>query len=120
MAYERLVGDSLDYAPCRYGRSKLLFRGPRTVLNGDYVAFLGSTGTYGKFVESPYPELTQRELGITALNLGCVNAGNDTFLDDPTVQDLARGACACVVQVMGAHTLSNRLYTVHDPRPDIS
>ncbi len=118
MAFERLSDGGLDYAPCRYGKSKLLFRGPRAALGGDYVAFLGSTETYGKFIETPYPELTGQALGITSLNLGCINAGIDTFHDDPTVQDLCRGARACVVQVMGAHKLSNRLYTVHPRRND--
>ncbi len=118
MAYERLSDGALDYAPCRYGKSKLLFRGPRASLRGDYVAFLGSTETYGKFIETPFPELTGQALGMTSLNLGCVNAGIDTFHDDPTVKDLCRGAKACVVQVMGAHKLSNRLYTVHPRRND--
>lgn len=118
MTYERLSGAELDYAPCRYGTSKLLFRGPRAALRDDYVAFLGSTETYGKFIDTPYPALTGRALGVASLNLGCVNAGIDTFHDDPTVQELCRGARACVVQVMGAHKLSNRLYTVHPRRND--
>ncbi|MEM0946717.1 MAG: DUF6473 family protein [Pseudomonadota bacterium] len=118
MAYERLLDGALDYAPCRYGKSKLLFRGPRASLRGDYVAFLGSTETYGKFIEMPYPELTGQALGMTSLNLGCVNAGIDTFHDDPTVQELCRSAQACVVQIMGAQKLSNRLYTVHPRRND--
>lgn len=118
MAYEGLVQDGLDYSPCRYGNSRLTFRGPRRALQDQYVAFLGSTETYGKFVDTPYPELTGRALGLTSLNLGCVNAGIDTFHDDPTVQDLVRGARACVIQVMGAHKLTNRLYSVHSRRND--
>lgn len=118
MSYERLAGGSLDYAPCRYGNSKLLFRGPRASLREPYVAFLGSTETYGKFVATPFPERVGRRTGVTALNLGCVNAGVDTFHDDPTVQELARGARAAVIQVMGADKLSNRLYAVHPRRND--
>ncbi len=118
MAYERLVEGKLDYAPCRYGSSKLLFRGPRCDMSRDYVAFLGSTETYGKFIETPFPELFAEQAGIAALNLGSVNAGIDAFHDDPTIAELCRGARACVIQVMGAHKLSNRYYSVHTRRND--
>ena len=118
MAYDGRVGTALDYNPCRYGTSKLLFRGPQSTLSEDYVAFIGSTETYGKFVERPYPALTGAALGVTPLNLGCVNAGIDTFLDDPTVMSLCQGARAVVVQAMAAHRLTNPLYTVHPRRND--
>ena len=118
MAYEGRVGTALDYAPCQYGTSKLVFRGPQSVLQGDYVAFLGSTETYGKFVAKPFPALTGDALGVTPLNLGCVNAGIDTFLEDATVMSLCRGARAVVVQAMAAHRLSNPLYSVHPRRND--
>ena len=97
MAYERLIDGTLDYLPCRYGKSKLMFRGPRTALNEPYIAFIGGTVTYGKFVEIPFPDLLAREVGVPALNLGFVNAGIDTFVDDPTVLDLCSGARACVI-----------------------
>ncbi len=118
MTYSRLVGRSLDYSPCQYGRSKLLFRGPKSSVEGDYVAFLGSTETYGKFVEKPFPSLVGGALGMAALNLGCVNAGIDAFLEDETVIDLCRDARSVVVQAMGAHKMSNRLYRVHPRRND--
>ncbi len=54
MTYMKLGQAALDYYPCRYGASKLLFRGPRRRLQGDYVAFLGGTETYGKFIETPF------------------------------------------------------------------
>jgi hypothetical protein len=118
MAYERLDEGQLDYSPCRYGSSKLLFRGPRQDLDDGYLAFLGSTETYGKFVLSPFPALVAQKTGMTAINLGCVNAGVDTYHDDTTVQRICWNARACVVQVMGAHKLSNRFYSVHARRND--
>ncbi|MEM9342300.1 MAG: DUF6473 family protein [Pseudomonadota bacterium] len=118
MSYERLVDGTIDYLPCRYGKSKLTFRGPRTALNEPYIAFVGGTVTYGKFVEVPYPDLLGREAGVAALNLGFVNAGIDTFIDDDTVLDLCSGARACVIEVMGANKLSNRHYSVHPRRND--
>ncbi len=58
MAYENLGESALDYVPCRYGKSKLLFRGPKRKLTAPYVAMIGGTETYGKFVETPFPALT--------------------------------------------------------------
>lgn len=118
MTFERLAKTGPDYSPCRYGNSRLVFRGPRRPLRGSYVAFLGSTETYGKYVDTPFPDLVGQMADVSPLNLGCVNAGLDTFHDDPTVLDLVRGAQACVLQVMGAHKLTNRLYSVHARRND--
>lgn len=118
MTYENTGGASPDYLPCRYGNSRLVFRGPRRRLTGDYVAFFGSTETYGKFIERPFPDLTEEQLGLTCVNFGCVNAGIDAFVQDTEMMDAANNARATVVQVMGAQNMSNRLYTVHPRRND--
>lgn len=118
MAYENLGGGALDYFPCRYGKSKLLFRGPRKKLEGEYVAFLGGTETYGKFIEKPFPALVENGIGKTCVNFGWMNAGVDVFLNDPTVLEAAGGARATVIQVMGAQNMSNRFYAVHPRRND--
>ena len=57
MAYEKLGGVSLNYDPCTYPDSKLMFRGPQRDLTSDYIAFLGGTETYGKFIAEPFPYL---------------------------------------------------------------
>lgn len=118
MTYESVADGGLDYFPCRYGKSKLLFRGPRRSLEGDYVAVLGGTETYGKFVERPYPELLEQQIGCQIVNFGTLNAGVDVFLGDDTVLEACAGAKAVVLQVLGAQNLSNRLYTVHPRRSD--
>ncbi|MGB3314802.1 MAG: DUF6473 family protein, partial [Albidovulum sp.] len=59
MAYEYAGESALDYLPCRYGQSKLLFRGPRRKLDGAYAAVLGGTETYGKFVAEPFPNIVE-------------------------------------------------------------
>lgn len=118
MAYERLVEESLDYYPCRYGNSKLLFRGPRSKLDEDFIAFLGGSETYGKYVEQPFSDLTGSALGMTSVNLGCVNAGIDVFNAEEAVWEVCSKAKLTVVQVMGAQNMSNRLYSVHPRRND--
>lgn len=118
MTYERAGESPLDYFPCRYDRSRLLFRGPRRDLSGDYVAFLGGAETYGKFVRDPFPSLVEGVVKLPAVNLGCVQAGPDVYLNDPATMELARRAAVTVVQVTGALNLSNRFYAVHPRRND--
>ena len=108
----------LDYSVCCYGSSKVQFRGPRCDLSGAYVACLGGTETFGKFVPDPYPALLQGRLGLPMANLGCVNAGVDVFLNEPAIADVAAGAKVTVLQILGVQNLSNRFYTVHPRRND--
>jgi len=118
MTYENLGQTALDYFPCRYGMSKLLFRGPRRRLDGSYVAFLGGIETYGKFVEMPFPALVECETGIKSVNLGCVNAGIDAYATDKNLVDICAKADVTVIQMMGAQNMSNRFYAVHPRRND--
>jgi len=47
----------LDIEPCRYGYSRLTFRGPEPNLDASYIAFLGTTETVGPFLTRPFPTL---------------------------------------------------------------
>ena len=118
MAYVFPGEGSLDYLPCRYGSSRVLFRGPRRDIERAYVAVLGGTETYGKFVPAPFPDLIERDLGLPVANLGCMNAGPDVFLNEVTVTQIAAQAAVTVVQILGAQNLSNRYYAVHPRRND--
>ena len=118
MKHETIDGGGLSYAPCRYGMSRIFFRGPRRRLDQPYVAFIGGTETYGKFIDQPVPALVEKELKQTCVNLGCVNGGVDAFVNDPTIMAMCHDADATVVQVMGANYLSNRFYSVHPRRND--
>lgn len=118
MAYAYPSDASLDYFPCHYGTSKLLFRGPKQNLLQPYCAAIGGTETYGKFVAAPFPSLLADVSERTVINLGCMNAGLDVFLNDPAVLDIASNAELTIVQIVGAQNLSNRFYAVHPRRND--
>ncbi|MGJ8547084.1 MAG: DUF6473 family protein [Sulfitobacter sp.] len=118
MTYDMLGPGALDYLPCRYGKSKIAFRGPRRTLDDPYVAFIGGTETYGKFIENPFPDLIEQATGLTSVNFGLLNAGIDVFSAERLVLETAARARANVVQVMGAQNMSNRFYTVHPRRND--
>ena len=118
MSYEVLGAGALDYAPCRYDGSRILFRGPLRRLDQPYVAFLGGTDTYGKFIEAPFPALLENTTGINCVNFGVANAGVDVFLSDNFLRNAANSARVTVLQVVGAQNLSNRFYTVHPRRND--
>ena len=118
MTYDILGPGALDYVPCRYGTSKLIFRGPQRVLEDPYVAFIGGTTTFGKFLEQPFPLRVEHMTGVPSVNFGQVNAGLDVFLRETVVTEAANVARVTVVEVLGATHASNRLYRVHPRRND--
>ena len=109
---------ALDYHICHYGASRLPFRGPRQHPQGRYIVALGGTETFGRFVPRPWPDRLAALTGLQTINLGCANAGIDSFLGDPDVLAMLGGAAVTVVQVMGAQNLSNSYYSVHPRRND--
>jgi hypothetical protein len=118
MKHDALLDDGPGYAPCRYGASRLLFRGPRRPLDGRHVAFVGGTETFGKFLDAPFPALVEEMTGLPCVNLGQANGSVDVMLGDETVLAACRDAQLTVVQVTGAPNMSNRFYTVHPRRND--
>ncbi len=118
MTYDAVGQGSLDYLACRYGTSKVLFRGPRKPLKKPYIAFFGGTETYGKFVANPFPDLLEEKLGMPCVNLGCTNAGIEVFASDPHLTEIGAGAKVTVMQVLSAQNMSNRFYSVHPRRND--
>ncbi len=109
---------ALDYFPCRYGMSRAVFRGPERDLSGDYIAMLGGSQTFGKYVAAPFPLLVEEATGHPVANLGGLNAGPDFYLSDPAALQVAAGARVAVVQITGAEAMSNPFYTVHSRRND--
>ena len=118
MKHETLEDGGISYAPCRYGNSRMFFRGPKRPLDGRYITFIGGTETYGKFIPRPFPDLVEERLGEHCVNFGAVNASIDAFLQESVVLSAARDSMLNVLQVMGAHNMSNRFYTVHPRRND--
>lgn len=106
----------IDYRNYRFGRARQRYRGPKPDLSGNYIAFLGASETYGKFVERPFPAIIGERLGISAANWGSPEAGPSFFLKDPVVLEAASCAKICVVTMMGAVNISNRLYSVFKRR----
>ena len=79
MSYERIGGAALDYRLCECDGSRLAFRGPKRSLDEPFVAALGGTETFGKFVPRPYVDRLEDKLEMPYLNLGFMSAGLDAF-----------------------------------------
>ncbi|WP_415401637.1 DUF6473 family protein [Tateyamaria sp. SN3-11] len=118
MSFDVLGPGGLDYLPCRYGNSKVLFRGPRRSLDQPFVAFFGGTTTYGKFIQTPFPDLIEASLGKTCVNFGSLNGGVDVFATDPYLREVSTMAAATVIQITSPRNMSNRFYRVHPRRND--
>lgn len=118
MSIEIPGAGALDYLPCRYGESRLQCRGPRRDLSAPYVAFLGSSETYGKFIPQPFTTRIEQSLEKTCVNLSGLNAGVEAFHNDPDLHRITARALVTVVQLMGATNQSNRFFQVHSRRND--
>lgn len=108
----------LDYQTCRYGASKIMFRGPARKLQGDYIAFLGGSETFGRYMPNPYPDLIEHRTGVTSVNLGCIDAGLDCYAASQELLEICSNAAATVIQILGAPNMSNRFYTVDQRHSD--
>jgi len=75
---------ALRLEPCHYGISKLSFRGPMRPTDGRFVAFLGGSETFAKYIHDPFPNLIETATGEICVNLGCKSAGPDVFLQELT------------------------------------
>ena len=118
MSYELKSADALVSELCSYGESRLRVRGPARALSDPYISFLGGTEVFGRFVERPFAQGVEGQIGLACINLGCVNAGVDAFLHDDALMDIAAGGQMTVLQVMGAQNLTNSFYKVHPRRND--
>ncbi len=118
MAYAFPGAGALDYSPCRYAGSRLVFRGPKADLRDPFVACLGGTETYGKFIPTPFPDLLEEMLDVQVANFGCVNAGPEVYVQERELMQMVSRAVACVAQVPGAQNLTNRYFSVHPRRND--
>lgn len=102
----------IDYDGYVWGRLSQVYRGPKPDLTQPYVACIGGAQTFGRYVERPYPSLLSGALNHQVANFGTANAGPGFFLRDSEVLEAASAAEVCVVQVMSARSLSNRLFKV--------
>jgi Domain of unknown function (DUF6473) len=118
MVYARAEHGPIDYAPCRYGSSRLVFRGPQQPLDEPYIAVIGGIETYGKFIQRPWPMLVEDAIGVPTVNLACANVSADAYLSDDCALQVAGNAQAVVVQITGAVNLTNPYYAVHPRRND--
>lgn len=117
MGHEPWGVGRLDYAACRYGTSKLVFRGPARRLDLPHLAALGGTDTFGRFLRRPWPALTEAVSGLRIVNFGAAHAGIEA-MTDPSMTALLQAARGVIVQLPGAQTQSNRYFTVHPRRND--
>lgn len=115
MRHEDIAGDPDEGGHAPSG-SLTRFRDP--IPDGPFVAVLGGSETRGRRAPVTFCEMADAHAGPPVVNMGVHNAGIDVFLHDDAVLEAVSGACATVIQVMGAHALSNRFYTVHPRRND--
>jgi hypothetical protein len=118
MSYAQSGADALEYNTWRHGASRLVFRGPRMRFDGAFNLALGDAATFGRFIERPWPGQVDAATGVPMANLGAVHAGVEALTLDPEIAGLMGRAQAVVIQITGAHLVSNAYYRVHPRRND--
>ncbi|MEM7544517.1 MAG: DUF6473 family protein [Pseudomonadota bacterium] len=116
MTYQKSDQSFVDYQVYKWGRLDQLYRGPAPDLGQPYIACLGAAQTFGRYAERPYPTLLARTLGMQVANFGTGGAGSGFFLRDSMVLEAASNAQLCIVQVMSARAISNRMFKVQPQR----
>jgi hypothetical protein len=117
MSFEASI-TSIDYRLGQYAGCPIRFRGPKVDLSAPYVAVLGSSEVYGRYVIEPFSALLMQHFRVPFANFGLHNAGLDAFVRDEALLQFASDAPVVVLQAMGAHNMSNRFYSVHPRRND--
>lgn len=110
--YQKADQALINYDGYEWGRLNQLYRGPKPDLSHPYIACIGGAQTFGRYVDQPFPALLTEELGMTVANFGTPNAGPGFFLRDSVVLESASSAELCIIQVMSARSLSNRMFKV--------
>ncbi|MEM9138704.1 MAG: DUF6473 family protein [Pseudomonadota bacterium] len=116
MAEHQIDDPMFDYKLYRFGRSRQIFRGPQPDLRRAYISYIGGSSTFGRYNDEPFPDQVEHALGVRSFNLGTDGAGPGFFLGDPEVLRAASDAQVCVIQIMCASALSNRMFTVRPRR----
>ncbi len=118
MSYAQMGRRALDYEPCQYPGSQMVFRGPQIDPLDEFVLCLGGSETFGKYTPDPFPDRLADRIGKPVVNMGAMNAGLDLFINDPAIASALDRADAVVLQIPGAANMSNRFFTVHPRRND--
>ena len=118
MAFHRPRKNEIHYQYCHYEDCLVPFRGPERDLSEPYVAFLGGSEFFGKYVPTPLPDILENRLALKCVNFGAMNAGPELICRDERLSEIACTAEAVVIQATGAHNISNRFYRVHCRRND--
>lgn len=116
MTYQKPDQALINYDVYQWGRLNQIYRGPPINLDQPYVACLGAAQTFGRYAEQPFPALLGKAMNMPCANFGTGGAGPGFFLRDSMVLEAASNAEVCVIQVMSARSLSNRMFQVKPKR----
>jgi hypothetical protein len=116
MTYQKPDKAFINYDVYKWGRLSQIYRGPKPNLDQPYIACLGAAQTFGRYATHPWPSMLEQALKTPCANFGTGGAGPGFFLRDSMVLEAASSAEVCVIQVMSARSLSNRLFQVKPKR----
>lgn len=118
MMMDRFGGGGPDYEYCTYRDGGPVFRGPAHGMEGEFIAAIGGTETFGRFVAQPFPALIGQMTAVPVANLGVPHASAALFCAEEALIAAAARARIVIVQLGGVEGLPNPYYRVHPRRND--
>jgi hypothetical protein len=107
--YQKRDAHFIDYELYELQGVHGTFRGP-PVQSREYIACVGASQTFGRFVQMPFPRLISYALRIDTLNLGRGGAGPEFPLENPALMEHINGSRIVIVQVFSGRSQSNSLF----------
>jgi len=112
LGYQATDRNAFDYHLWSLPKVEGLLRGPRRWRKTKcYVTFVGAAQTFGRFTETPFPEIVSRWLRVNHLNFGFPGAGPEYFIQQrqQALLDYVNGSAACFLQIMSGRSVSTSL-----------
>ncbi|MEM9319768.1 MAG: DUF6473 family protein [Pseudomonadota bacterium] len=118
MSFENQLPTALDYQSTSYTGSMAEFRGPPADLMQRQIVCIGGSETFGRFVPRPFAQTLGTAIDRPVANMGAMHAGLELILNDAAINSAMANADQIVLQITGAHLMTNRFYRVHPRRND--
>jgi len=111
--YQRRDAHIVDYKIYELPGVDCGFRGPRPN-SSEYIACVGASQTFGRFVQTPFPQLLAEALGIETMNLGRGGTSPSFHRSDPKLLEYINRARLVIVQVLSGRSQSNSLFQIEN------
>lgn len=105
------IADQKIFNYCLYDYEGYWLRGPdpRPLKYNNYLSFIGSAQTFGRFTYNPFVSQISNMINFPCVNLGWAGAGPENFIDTEILLNLINNGRLAILQIMSARGIYNSL-----------